>query len=376
MQTLKNLNLYTPDGVITNGHITFAEQIVSIGSGDVEGIDMKGRLLIPGFIDQHIHGVAGADVMDASDEALAVLRRELPKEGTTAFLATTMTEQDDAILAACTAVKRYLKGTHDCGAEILGIHLEGPFISPVYKGAQREDAIKNPSVERFNAYQQAAGGHICHVTMAPERPDAAQLVSHLVKTNVTVSIGHSDADDKTVENALALGARCFTHGYNAMSRIHHRNLGVAGMMLLDDEAYAEIIPDLVHTNAHAIRLLYKAKTADKMIMVTDAMRAKGLDDGRYALGGQDVIVSQGEARLPDGTLAGSVLRMIDGVRHVKDITGCKIEDLVKMASTNPARLHGIADRKGLIKVGLDADFLIVDEDLNLYETWCKGVRCA
>ncbi|TVP85998.1 MAG: N-acetylglucosamine-6-phosphate deacetylase [Acholeplasmataceae bacterium] len=376
MKTLKNLNLYTTDGIIKNGHITFADQIISIGTGEVEGIDMKGRLLIPGFIDQHIHGVAGADVMDASAKALAMLKHELPKEGTTAFLATTMTEEDEAILAACNTVDRFLNDGDQHGAELLGIHLEGPFISPVYKGAQREDAIINPSVERFNAYQEAAGGHIRHVTMAPERPGADQLLAHLVKTNVTVSIGHSDADDKTVESALARGAGCFTHGYNAMSRIHHRNLGVAGMMLLDDLAYAEIIPDLIHTNAQAIRLLYKTKTADKMIIVTDAMRAKGLADGRYALGGQDVTVSQGEARLADGTLAGSVLKMIDGVKHVKNVTGCAIEDLIKMASLNPARLHGITDRKGQIKVGLDADFLIVDEDLNLYETWCKGVRCA
>jgi N-acetylglucosamine-6-phosphate deacetylase len=375
MTILKNLNIYLKDKMIENGYIIFDHKIIEIGEGDIEGgIDLKGKLLIPGFIDQHIHGIKGHDAMDANMDEFEQISKFLPYEGTTSFLATTMTDRKENIIQALERIRFYKENCNQSGAELLGVHLEGPFISPIYKGAQREDAIILPSIELFDELNQKSGYFIKQVTIAPEIPNALPLIKHLVKNNIVASIGHSNAKDVDVMEALSLGANAFSHGYNAMSRLHHRDLGVVGMMLLDDDSYAEVICDEIHASKLAVKLLYKNKTSNRLILVTDAMRAKLLGEGKYQLGGQDVYVNSDQARLVDGTLAGSVLRMIDGVKKMKAIANCSIFELIQMASYNPAKLHKIDDRKGSIEIGKDADLLVVDQDLNLYETYCRGIK--
>ncbi|MFP4177906.1 MAG: N-acetylglucosamine-6-phosphate deacetylase [Acholeplasmataceae bacterium] len=375
---LVNIRIYGESRTIEKGYIAFNETIEALGPMEAmpdlagERYDLSGYSLIPGFIDQHIHGLYGYDAMDGTKEALAAFSKHLPEEGTTSFLATTMTEESERIERALKNVADY-RATG--GAECLGVHLEGPFISPVFKGAQSEAAIRKPSVEAFGRFYRASNERIKEVTLAPEREGGLELVSHLKRLSVVPSIGHSNATGEETKKALANGARCFTHAYNAMKGLHHRDPGVVGTMLLADAAYAEIIADRVHTGDDAIRLLIRNKTDRRVILITDAMRAKGLADGTYELGGQKVIVKGREARLSDGTLAGSVLRMIDGVKNVKEITGATIESLIRMASTNAAENLGVADRKGTIGIGKDADLLVVDDDLSIVRTYCRGVSC-
>lgn len=375
---LTNIRIYGEERNIEKGYIVFNETIEAFGSmedmPDLTGerLDMSGYSVIPGFIDQHIHGLFGHDAMDGTKEAIEAFSRHLPKEGTTSFLATTMTETSERIERAL----GNLQNSHvRDGAECLGVHLEGPFISPVFKGAQSEAAIQKPSIEVFDRFERVSGGKIKEVTLAPEREGGLELVSHLRSRNIVASIGHSNATGEETKEALVKGASCFTHAYNAMKGLHHRDPGVVGTMFLADDAYAEIIADCVHTSEDAISLLIRNKTDRRVILITDAMRAKGLKDGTYDLGGQEVIVKGPEARLKDGTLAGSVLKMIDGVKNVKRITGVPMESLIRMASTNPAENLGVADRKGTIRVGKDADLLVVDDRLSIIHTYCRGIAC-
>ena len=375
MTTLKNLTIYLENDVIHQGYIVFNQHIIEIGQGDCDGIDMEGKILIPGFIDQHIHGAYGADVMDASEAALETMSQSLPLEGTTSFLATTMTETDDQIIHALENIETFMRLNQKPGAELLGVHLEGPFISKTYKGAQRLDAIRTPSIDLFDTFNKASGNHIKQVTLAPEIDGAIELIKHLKTLNIVCSLGHSDASYQQAHDALLDGAQCFTHGYNAMRPLHHRDLGMVGAMLLQDDAYAELICDFIHTSVPAAKLLFSNKQSKRLILVTDAIRAKGLKDGHYTLGGQDVIKIGNEARLKDGTLAGSVLKMDDAVKNFRKLAQIPIETIIKVASENPAKLHQVFDRKGSIEVGKDADFIIIDEDINIYETYCKGIRC-
>lgn len=375
MNTLKNLTIYTEDGIIENGYITFDSVIREIGQGEVEGKDMKGRLLIPGFIDQHIHGLLGQDAMDGSYEGLQTIATNLPKEGTTSFLATTMTETKENIIKALKNIADYREKNSLVGAEILGVHLEGPFISTEFKGAQREDAIQGISIELFKEFNRASGDAIKEVTIAPELPNANALISYLESNGIVSSIGHSNASGDEALEALNQGANCFTHGFNSSSKFHHRDIGTVGAMLLSD-SYAELICDRIHNCENAVRLLYKIKDSDKTILITDSMRAKSLENGEYELGGQKVIVTGNEARLANGVLAGSVLLMNEAVKNIKEITNCRIEDIIKMSSSNPAKLQNVYDRIGSIKVGKDADLLVVDGELNIQDVFCKGMKAV
>ena len=375
MKTLKNLKIFTEDGIIENGYVRFDSIIREIGHGDVEGIDMKGNLLIPGFIDQHIHGLLGQDVMDGSYDGLKTIAMNLPKEGTTSFLATTMTETKENIIKALKNVDDYKKNNKDVGAEVIGVHLEGPFISTIYKGAQRGDAIQDISIELFEEYYQASGEMIKQVTIAPELNNANELIYYMMSKGVVASIGHSNTSGEEAMEAIKNGAKCFTHAYNGMSKLHHRNIGAVGAMFLSD-TYSELICDRVHTSDNAIKLLYKVKTSDKVILITDSMRAKLLGEGEYNLGGQKVIVKGNEARLENGVLAGSTLFMNEAVKNMREVTECGIYETIKMSSSNPAKLHNVYDRKGSIKIGKDADLLVVNDKLIIHEVYCKGTKTA
>lgn len=372
MKCFRGASVYVARAGVTRTDIAFDETVREIGAAptDAETVALpEGAVVLPGFIDPHIHGAGGADAMDGTAAALATISETVAREGTTSFLATTMTESGEAILRALTAVR-------DCretpGARLLGVHLEGPFISETYAGAQPREYIAAPDIDVFDRYQAASGGRIRIVTVAPEVPGADALIRHLAETGVVPSVGHSAAGVADVRRAIACGARSVTHTYNAQSPFRHREIGVAGSALLYDELNCELIADGIHVSPEAIRLLVKNKPRGKMTLITDAMRAKGCPDGVSELGGQTVYVKNGEARLADGTLAGSVLRMNDAVRRMVQVIGLPLTDAVDMATKNTAALLGISDSCGEIACGKRADFTVLDPDFGVLLTVVGG----
>lgn len=328
----------------------------------------------PGFIDIHIHGLNGSDVMDASSDALENMAKTLPQEGTTSFLATTITQDSAGIEAALENVKGYSLDTGLApSSELLGIHLEGPFISPNRAGAQPLAHIKDPDIATFIKWQELSGDRIKAVTLAPEEDGGIKLVKHLHESGVIPSIGHSDALYHVMTEAIRSGASHVTHFYNGMRGIHHREPGVVGAGLAHDELFLELIADGIHVHPAVVKATYHTKGPERIILITDSMRAKWLEEGEYELGGQKVKVSGNTALLEDGTLAGSLLKMNEALRNMKDFTSCSLPELVQMASSNPAKQLKIWDRKGSISVGKDADIVILDGNLNVLLTLCKGV---
>lgn len=360
---------------IENGKIsTVTEGDMSDQKADVV-IDGKGKnwTVLPGFIDVHIHGAAGHDTMDATPEALTGIAEALPQEGTTSFLATTMTQSHQAITGALKNAAGYIKEqTAGSGAEVIGIHLEGPFISKDKAGAQPLDHIIAPDIPQFDQWQQESSGHIRLVTIAPEEPGALELIRHLHASGVVASIGHTNATFQEVTEAVEHGASHVTHLYNQMRGLHHREPGALGAALLHKELTTEIIVDLVHAHRDAVRLAYQSKGPERMILITDAMRAKCLPEGDYDLAGQEVTVKNNEARLEDGTLAGSILTLKQAVANMNEIVAPTWLDIIRLTSENAARELGIFDRKGSISTGKDADLVILDEDFDVAMTICNG----
>ena len=341
---------------------------------DAEVIEIpESHTVVPGFVDLHIHGAAGADTMDATPDALRTMAEALPAEGTTAFLATTITQEHGNIERALENAASYCESENGPGkAEIVGVHLEGPFINAKRKGAQPEEYILNPDIELFSKWQESAKGLIKLVTMAPELENGLEFVEYLDKNGVIASIGHTDAVYEEVEKAVKAGAKHVTHLYNGMRGMHHREPGTAGAALLFKELMVEMIVDGIHIAPEMVKLSVAAKGTDRLLLVTDSMRAKCLNAGIYDLGGQDVTVGNGKAVLADGTLAGSILKMNEAVRNVATFSNLSLLDAVKMASINPAKQIGIFDRKGSIAAGKDADLVILDEAMNVEKTYCRG----
>ncbi|WP_050182022.1 N-acetylglucosamine-6-phosphate deacetylase [Domibacillus robiginosus] len=328
-------------------------------------------LILPGAVDIHIHGAAGADTMDATHHSLHKMASFLPSEGTTAFLATTMTQEKRAIESALQSFSSYKQKPGE--AEITGIHLEGPFISPKHPGAQPSEAIIEPDTELFEQWQALSGGHIRLVTLAPEETNGLDLVSHLAHLHITASAGHTDATFDQLCHAAEAGLTHVTHLYNGMRGMHHREPGTAGGALLHRDLYVEMIVDGIHIHPQMVRLAFEQKTANRTVLITDSMRAKGLPDGEYDLGGQAVSVENGKAVLGDGTLAGSTLSMQQAIRNMRKFTNCTIRDIVKMTAENPARQVRLFERKGSIAPGKDADLVIYDEQFQVQKTICRGV---
>lgn len=370
----KNSWILTEKGKVKTNLLIENGKIARIGDFECDGlIELpEDQIIIPGFIDQHIHGAAGSDAMDGTIEDLSKIACSLAKEGTTAFLATTMTQSPENIDKALSAVKEYIESKPENGAEILGVHLEGPFISKDYIGAQPLEYVAAPCVEVFKHYEEVSGNNIKLVSMAVEVEGAEDLVSYLASKGIVASIGHSNAKYADVEKAIKAGASNVTHTYNAQKPIHHREVGTVGSAMLFDELTCEAICDGIHLSAPAIKLLWKNKPADKFVLVTDAMRAKHMPDGVSELGGQVVIVKNGEARLENGTLAGSVLRMNNAVKNVMRFLETDLETTVKYASANPAKNLGVYDLMGSIKEGKLANLVVVDKDVNVYQT----IRCG
>jgi N-acetylglucosamine-6-phosphate deacetylase len=329
--------------------------------------------VVPGFIDLHIHGAAGSDTMDGTEEALRTITTTLPQEGTTSFLTTTITAPKKSIEHAVRNVARYIKTSNPPGeAEILGIHLEGPFISTNRAGAQPTPYIIEPDITLFDQWQRAAHGFIRLVTLAPELPGGIEFVKHLKIQGVVASIGHSDAVYEEVIQAIQAGATHGTHLFNGMRGIHHREPGAVGALLMHDEIKTEIIVDGIHVSPEMVRFAYRNKGTEGIILITDAMRAKCMPPGVYELGGQKVSVNESKAVLADGTLAGSMLKMNEAIQNMQTYTQCTLRDIVQMASWNPASQLGMLDRKGSLKKGKDADIVVLSREGEVILTFCRG----
>ncbi|MBD3108749.1 N-acetylglucosamine-6-phosphate deacetylase [Bacillus sp. AGMB 02131] len=384
-QTLiKNAEIYLENEIIENGYLLIQDgKIAEVGTMEqlkldsfehIEVITLNdGDKLIPGFVDVHIHGAGGADTMDGTTEALRTMAVHLPQEGTTSFLATTMTQSQENIRHALQNAAHYQNTHNEAGtAEVIGVHLEGPFINPDKKGAQPGEYVLEPNINIFKEWQQLADGTIKLVTVAPEMPNGLEFIQYLSDHGVTASIGHTDSTFAEVKAAAEAGATQVTHLYNGMRGLHHREPGTAGAALLIEELKVELISDGIHICPEMIQLAIRAKGKDGALLITDSMRAKCLKNGHYELGGQPVVVTDGKATLEDGTLAGSVLKMIDSVRNMLSFTDLTLHDIVKMASSTPAKQAHVFDRKGSIAVGKDADLVILNKDVVIERTICRG----
>lgn len=325
---------------------------------------------MPGFIDGHIHGGYGVDVMDADVHSLQMLAEKLPSEGTTSYLATTITQSPEEIEKALSNVYSFENqaGT----AEMMGVHLEGPFVEVSKAGAQPKEYIVQPDLDQFRHWQQISGNNIRTITVAPEHDANGKFIKYLHESGVNVSAGHTDASFSQMKTAVSQGVRQLTHLCNAMNGIHHRDIGAVGAAFQLEDLHAELITDGIHVVPEMMQLIYDSMGSERIIIITDAMRAKGLEEGDYELGGQPVTVKEGRATLANGSLAGSVLRMIDGVKNMLGLEGVSIEDVIQMASVNPAKQVGIFDQKGSIEVGKHADILLVNNELDIQYTICRG----
>ena len=354
-------NLIIKDGII--------DFIGEIEANDLIELD-ENKIIIPGFIDQHIHGLGGYDVIDGKVEAIEKIASELPKEGVTAFLPTTTTEEIEVINKSLKCINEYINKDNKDGSLVLGIHLEGPFISNDYLGAQLPEYVLKPNKENFKVFEKNSNNNIKLVTLAPE--EDVDLIQYLKSKNIVVSIGHSSANYEDVKLAISKGVSCLTHTFNGMKGIHHREIGTAGSALLFDELYCEVICDGIHVSNPALKLLFKNKPTDKVILISDSVRMKNLNNGIYYDGKQKVILKNNEARLENGVLVGSVLKINEAVRNIIKYTGVDFSTAIKYATINPATNLGVDHLMGSIKEGKLANLVVVDKDINVYLTIRNG----
>ena len=372
MKLLKNVSLILPHKTIENGAILFSDKIEKIYSvpptdlEDIETIDGDGGYLSPGFIDIHIHGAGGSDTMEANREALENISRTIVKYGVTSFLPTTMTMDEPEIKKALANVKR-MKREGLKGAKPVGVHMEGPFINKKYKGAQNDENIEAPYLELIEEYIDI----IKIITLAPEVEGAKEFIEKVNKKAITVSVAHSAASYEQIKEAESWGLSHAAHLFNAMTGLHHRKPGIVGAVL-NGNMTAELIADYVHINPAVLELVTKVKDLSKIILVTDSMEAGGLEDGEYSLGGQKVFVKNGEARLEDGTIAGSVLTLDKAVRNMLNATKLDINEIINMVTLNPAKRIGLDHKIGQLKEGLKADLVLLDKNLKVEKVFLAG----
>lgn len=326
--------------------------------------------LAPGMIDLHIHGAHGHDVMDGSVEALNKISHALASEGVTGFLATTMTATNEKISDVLKIIPAAMR---DCtGAEVLGVHLEGPFIAKLKAGAQLADATLDPDIKLVNHWQSISEKAIKLITLAPELKHAEEFIHQIRKLNIVASIGHTHATYAETQAAIAAGCTHATHLFNAMSGLQQRAPGAVGALLLSEKITAELIVDGIHLHPAIVEIALRLKGVERLVLVSDAMRAKCMNDGVYDLGGQEVVVANGKAVLKDGTLAGSTLKLSQAVKNMAAETHCNLIDAIEMATFNPARVLKLDDRKGSIAVGKDADLFVMSHELDVVYTMRGG----
>lgn len=370
---IKNCNIIYLDKIekgsvlIKNGKI---KEINPCLCNDENILDADGLYLSPGFIDVHIHGAGGFDTMDGTDDAINNIAKTIVKHGTTSFTPTTMTVSIEDINKSMKVIKK-LKENGTEGAHVLGAHLEGPFINPDAIGAQNPNYLLSPSISAYNEMVKDCEDAVVSITLAPEISGAKELIKYLSEKGIVCSMGHTKASYEEAIEAIQWGACHSTHLYNVMTPLTHRNPGVVGATF-DSDITTETISDGIHISYPALRIAYKQKSTDNVLLITDAMMACSMPDGDYSLGGQDVTVIDGAARLKNGALAGSVLTLDRAVNNVYKNSRLPLHEIVKMASYNGARHCKVHDRKGLIKEGYDADLILFDDNINIKKVFILG----
>jgi N-acetylglucosamine-6-phosphate deacetylase len=340
----------------------------------------SGMTVVPGFVDVHIHGAGGHDVMEATPAALDCITSTVARHGTTSILATTVTAPVDETCKSLEGIAQYIRSHEQqentgLAAEILGIHLEGPFISKARRGVHPPDSIARPSVEILDKFRVASDGLIRILTVAPEIPGALELITAAVNNGIVAAIGHTDADYEQTRAAIQAGARHAVHFYNAMRPFSHRDPGVIGAILTEPDVTAEIIADGIHVAGPAIQVLLGTKGFDTVLVASDATAATGMRDGTFRLGNIEVTVKDGVCRNSEGKLAGSTLTLDRALRYIVAL-GVPLIDALRMATILPARRLGLAGKKGIIAIGADADLVVLTPDLRVLGVMTRGAGLA
>ncbi|HEX7055660.1 MAG TPA: N-acetylglucosamine-6-phosphate deacetylase [Bacilli bacterium] len=384
-----NANVYVPGGKVLDGGAVFVQDgkiarvfraaaDIPAGLKTGDSVDVGGNRLVPGFIDVHVHGGGGFDVMSGDPGDIAGMSIFHAAKGTTSFLATTLTDSREKIEKAVAAtVKAMEAGTP--GAEPAGIHLEGPFLNAERCGAQDPKYIRGGTIAELDGYMRLAKGNVRLITIAPEQEGNMEVVRYAAKAGITVSIGHSDANLATVREAIAAGATHVTHLFNGMRGIHHREPGTAGAALMFDELAVELICDGIHVHKDLVSYVYRVKPADKIVLITDCVQAAGQPDGEYRLADLPVILKDGQVRLKNadgsaGNLAGSSLTLDKALQNARSYTNKSLAEVLPSLTINPARQIGLDRRKGSIEQGKDADLVILDDGLHVLATYVKGKK--
>jgi N-acetylglucosamine-6-phosphate deacetylase len=362
---IENVDVFTPNARISSAVIEFDEMINAIYSNRKEDVSNPKYTVVPGFVDTHIHGCVGYDFSNPSFEAIEKMEQFLYSRGVTSVLATTLSLPFERIKKTVEVVRNYRLEYPDTSID--GVHLEGPFVNLKKKGAQNPDYIKSPSDDEID-YICRNADIVKVITLAPEVVREDQI-ARLKDAGITISIGHTCADYETSMKGLEAGASRFTHLFNAMNGIHHRDVNAVGAGLLSD-AHVELICDLIHLSKEAIRLVFKMKDSNRIIFISDAMEATGLQPGQYDLGGLDVVVSEDAARLSDGTLAGSVLKLDEALQNVVLRCGIPFERVIPCLTATPAESSGLTS--GFLEVGKQADMVLLDERYNVVKTYKNG----
>jgi len=342
---------------------------------DVRHLDYPDLVLAPGFIDIHIHGGSGHDVMEADDAALAAVETGMAKHGVTSYLPTTVTAPEDRILRALEHLGATIaQNGNTKRPHAIGIHLEGPFISHAKRGVHPPENLVPPNKEIFQKYWDASAGTIRMMTIAPELPGATETIAEAKQMNVHSSIGHSDATYSEALEGINAGADHATHTFNAMRPLDHREPGILGAALTDDRLTADLIADGVHVDPSIVKLFLQAKGPERAILITDAISATGMPEGTYKLGAFEVEV-RGDRCEYQGKLAGSVLTLDRAIRNVMDFAGWKLQETIRLATFNPARLLGITGIKGVVVPGCDADLVLLSPEGHVMQTIIAGEIC-
>ncbi|MCM3142669.1 N-acetylglucosamine-6-phosphate deacetylase [Brevibacillus sp. MER 51] len=358
--------------VVGNGTIIYAGKADEYGKALPDHVvTVEDGWICPGFVDMHMHGIDGYDTMDGTPESLQAISTALARHGVTSFLATTMTApyaQLEQVLVNIAQNSR--EGLP--GAQSIGIHLEGPWINPRYKGAQKEENIAIPKLDAVQKLYELSEGLIKVVTIAPEQPEALEAIAWLKERDVIVSAGHTGATFAQATEAVDAGVRHFTHCFNAMTGLHHREPGVVGAAMYHEQLSTELIADGIHVHPAVMKILYRVKTAERLALVSDSMRAAAMGEGTYDLGGQEVHVQDNQAKLADGTLAGSILTLNRAVGNMVMLSGVSLPDAVDMASLTPASILGFGERKGRLAAGYDADITVLNTQFDVIMTFVAG----
>ena len=373
---IKNANIYTEDHRFLKGTVAVENgRFVSNAEADEtdgRSVDAEGLYMIPGLVDIHFHGCMGADMCDGTEQALDVITTYEASVGVTSICPATMTIPKNELLAVMKNAGEY---KYHGGSHLVGINMEGPFISPSKKGAQAAENIMHCDYEYFSRLQKAANGLIKLVDIAPEEPGAMEFIDR-AKGEVVISLAHTASDYDTAKKAIEHGASHATHLYNAMPPMNHRNPGVIGAVRDSEKCHVELICDGVHIHPAVIRATFAMFGAERMILISDSMRATGLEDGEYTLGGQPVTVKGSLATLHDGTIAGSATNLMDCMRFAVKEAGIPLETAVMCATENPAKEIGIFQETGSIAAGKKADFVLLDKELNIIGVYIDGKEIA